>query len=115
MGGMPPVGLPSASSSNDPAQGTWEGAWRSMRHANSPRQPRLILSPRRFRHTAVSPPPYTSHAHPPLTAGDDRRAKSLHTIVGAILSYLRISRGSSASHHRVRDTAYPDAAPASGL
>src|ERR1700722_6967646 len=85
MGGMPADGLPSVSSSSDPAQGTCAGARRSMRHANSPRLPRLILSPRRFRHTALSPPSYISHAPaahggrgaaggtlspPPLTAGD---------------------------------------------
>jgi hypothetical protein len=61
IGGMPPVGLPSVSPSSDPAHGTWVGARRSMRHANSPRPLRLVLSPRRFRHTAVSPPPCTSH------------------------------------------------------
>src|SRR5580693_9612884 len=110
---MPPVGLPSVSSSSDPAHGTWVGARRSTRHANSPRPLRLILSPRRFRHTRR----LTSAVHQPRIRRlrrDVRRVKSFHTAVGAIASYLRISRGSRVSHHHVKDTAYPDAAAGSG-
>ncbi len=75
---MAPLGLPSGSprSSCDPAQGTREEAARSMRHANSPRHLRPLFSSRRFRHTAVSPPPCTPPALclPARPAGDDRRA-----------------------------------------
>ena len=53
-----------------------------MRHANSPRHPRRLFSSRRFRHTAVSPPPCIRAMHScrtgpgsgPAPAGGDRRA-----------------------------------------
>ena len=53
-----------------------------MRHANSPRRPRLLFPSRRFRHTAFSPPPCTRAMHfclpgpypGPVPAGGDRRA-----------------------------------------
>src|SRR5271156_5042493 len=113
MGGMPPVGLPSLSSPSDPAHGTWARARRSMRHANSPRPLRLILSPRRFRHTAVSPPPCTSHAPaahggrcPPGEIFSHRSGRD--SLIFANFAWFE------RSHHHVKDTAYPDAAPGSG-
>src|SRR5580704_8495542 len=107
---MTPVGLPSVSSSTDPAHGTWAGARRSMRHANSPRPLRLILSPRRFRHTAVSPPPCTRRSRRTRSAG-----RNLFTPQWARFSHICEFRAVRAfRNHHVKDTAYPDAAPGSG-
>ena len=63
-----------------------------MRHANSPRRPRRLFSSRRFRHTAVSPPPCTRAMHSCRAGpvpGPPRRAVTAGRIaMRAILSHF---------------------------